>query len=203
MVFQFWYRCLSLALLTLGSVQNHILSPPLPDAGVWDLVPCTPAVTCKADSIHDTWACNRRCFEPSLQVTVAAYPEPFIVKRNVSSICTSAMVGQYFGFYNKEGVPACFHLHARMLHLRLLMRRQVAWGSAATTREGLQPLHLNFKPRQSLTECMACAGGSIDQLTVTCKGAYSRVLGLLRLGGKTGRASRALNRMDFVEMAAI
>ncbi len=48
----------------------------------------------------------------------------------------------------------------------------------------------------------AGAGGSIDQLTVTCKGAYSRVLGLLRLGGKTGRASRALNRMDFVGMAA-
>ena len=48
----------------------------------------------------------------------------------------------------------------------------------------------------------AGAGGSIDQLTVTCKGAYSRVLGLLRLGGKTGRASRALSRLDFVGLAA-
>ena len=121
---------------------------------------------------------------------MAAYPEPFIVKRNVSSICSSAMVGQYFGFYNKEGVPACFPLRSQMLHLRRLICSRMAWGYAATTHtKGCKPLHV--KLREALTECMAGAGGSIDQLTVTCKGAYSRVLGLLRLGGKTGRASRA------------
>ena len=80
-------------------------------AGVWDLGPCHPAVRCKADSTQDMFACSSRYLEPSLQVTVAAYPEPFIVKRDVSSICSSAMVGQYFGFYNKEGVPACIPLH--------------------------------------------------------------------------------------------
>ena len=76
----------------------------------------------------------------------------------------------------------------------------MARGYAAMTCQGLQ--FLQVKLRQTLTECMARAGGSIDQLTVTCKGAYSRVLGLLRLGGKTGMASRVLNRMDFVGMAA-
>ena len=147
-----------------------------------------------------TTGCTNRWNKLSLQVTVAASPEPFIVKRNVSSICSSAMVGQYFGFYNKEGVPACFHLHTQMLHLRLPICSQMAWGYAATTCKFLQSPHL--KLRQALIECMAGAGGSIDQLTVTCKGAYSRVLGLLRLGGKTGRAARALNRMDFMGMAA-
>lgn len=34
---------------------------------------------------------------------MAAAPEPLIVKRNLSSICSSAKVGQYFGFYNREG----------------------------------------------------------------------------------------------------
>ncbi len=44
------------------------------------------------------------------------------------------------------------------------------------------------------TVCV-CAGGSIDQLTVTCKGAYSRVLGLLRLGRKSGGAA-GIERTD-------
>jgi hypothetical protein len=49
----------------------------------------------------------------------------------------------------------------------------------------------------------ARAGGSIEQLTVTCKGEYSRVLGLLRLGGELERVAEALNRMDFVGVTAV
>ena len=37
------------------------------------------------------------------QVSVAAWPLPVVVRRNVSSICASAQVGQYFGFYNQAG----------------------------------------------------------------------------------------------------
>ena len=54
--------------------------------------------------------CNNVTCGKRMQVTVAAAPEPLIVERNVSSICSSAEVGQYFGFYNKEGAykaPLC------------------------------------------------------------------------------------------------
>lgn len=37
------------------------------------------------------------------EVSVAAWPLPVVVRRNVSSICASAQVGQYFGFYNQAG----------------------------------------------------------------------------------------------------
>ena len=37
------------------------------------------------------------------EVSVAAWPLPVVVRRNVSSICASAKVGQYFGFYNQAG----------------------------------------------------------------------------------------------------
>jgi hypothetical protein len=37
------------------------------------------------------------------EVSVATYPLPLVVMRNVSSICASAKVGQYFGFYDHAG----------------------------------------------------------------------------------------------------
>ncbi|CAL8471357.1 g10899 [Coccomyxa elongata] len=60
-------------------------------------------------------------------VSVATWPLPLVITKNVSSICASAEVGQYFGFYDH-------------------------------------------------------AGGSIQQLSVTCQGDYSRVIGLIRMG---------------------
>ncbi len=48
-----------------------------------------------------------------------------------------------------------------------------------------------------------CAGGSIEQLSVTCKGAYSRVLGLLRLGGEMGRVAAGWEVMGFAGMADV
>lgn len=37
-------------------------------------------------------------------VSVATWPLPLVVTRNVSSICSSARVGQYFGFYDHAGM---------------------------------------------------------------------------------------------------
>lgn len=37
------------------------------------------------------------------EVSVATWPLPLVVRKNVSSICSSAKVGQYFGFYDIAG----------------------------------------------------------------------------------------------------
>ena len=58
-------------------------------------------------------------------------------------------------------------------------------------------------PARLVDDTCVCAGGSIEQLSMTCEGAYSRVLGLLRLGGHRGREAAGLKRMDFVGMANV
>ena len=125
---------------------------------------------------------------------MAAFPEPLIVKKNVSSICSSAKVGQYFGFYNREGaLPLAVPDTECCPHAPALASLKA------------QPYSTQWAESRFRVRYHGCgnAGGSIEQLTVTCKGAYSRLLGLLRLGRRTGRGARGQDRMDFVGIATI
>jgi hypothetical protein len=44
------------------------------------------------------------CLQVPCDVSVATWPLPLVVRKNVSSICASAEVGQYFGFYDHSGM---------------------------------------------------------------------------------------------------
>jgi hypothetical protein len=126
-------------------------------------------------------------------------PDPFVTIKPVSSICASAKVGQYFGFYHHAGAVraaqavagevscllGCWLLRASMPCAVLCKTRCPASASA----DG----YLGPQKRR-LIECMPsmCAGGSISQIRLNCRGSYSRVIGLIRLGKQLSRGEDAV-----------
>ena len=72
------------------------------------------------------------------------------------------------------------------------MHRALPCMACASTckREGL----LTGLQSITLSDCMPgmCAGGSISQIRLNCRGSYSRVIGLIRLGKQLSQDDEAL-----------